>query len=149
MKKLRTGVEAKNRLYLAIVLDLFSRMVVGWSMAAAIQDATLIVQALHMALARRRPQARLLHHSDRGSTCTSEDYQALLQQEGIIVSMSRTANCYDNATMESFFHSFKGECIDGEYLQTRAQARSITFEFIECFSNRTRRHSPLHSMSPP
>ena len=84
----------------------------------------------------------------RGSTYTSEDYQALLQQEGMVVSMSRTADCYENAAMESFFHSFKGECIDGEYLQTRAQARCMTFEFIECFYNRARRHSTLHYMSP-
>ncbi len=134
-------------LFLAVVLDLFSRMVVGWSMAA-IQDATLVVQALHMAIARRRPQAGLLHHTDRGSTYTSESYQALLHQEGMVASMSRTADCYDNAAMESFFHSFKGECIDGQPLQTRAQARSVTFEFIECFYNRTRRHSTLHYMSP-
>jgi putative transposase len=88
-------------LFLAVVLDLFSRMVVGWSMSA-IQDATLVAQALHMAVARRRPQAGLLHHSDRGSTYTSESYQALLQQEGMRASMSRTADCYDNAAMESF-----------------------------------------------
>ncbi len=91
---------AEGWLYLAVVLDLFSRMVVGWSMAA-IQDATLVVQALRMALARRRPQAGLLHHSDRGSTYTSESYQELLEQEGMRVSMSRTADCYDNAAMES------------------------------------------------
>ncbi len=138
---------AEGWLFLAVVLDLFSRMGVGWSMAT-IQDATLVVQALHMAVVRRRPQAGLLHHTDRGSTYTSESYQALLQQEGMVVSMSRTADCYDNAAMESFFHSFKGECIDGEYLQTRAQARSVTFEFIEGFYNRTRRHSTLHYMSP-
>lgn len=138
---------AEGWLFLAVVLDLFSRMVVGWSMAA-LQDATLVIQALHMAIARRHPQAGLLHHTDRGSTYTSQDYQALLQQEDMIASMSHTADCYDNAAMESFFHSFKGECIDGEYLQTRAQARSITFEFIECFYNRTRRHSTLHYMSP-
>src|SRR5260370_3449292 len=89
-------------LYLAVVLDLFSRMVVGWSMAA-IQDATLVTQALHMAVARRRPQAGLLHHTDRGSTYTSESYQALLQQEGMVVSLSRTADCYDYAAMASFF----------------------------------------------
>ena len=122
-------------------------MVVGWSMAA-IQDATLVTQALRMAVARRRPQAGLLHHSDRGSTYTSESYQALLRQEGMIASMSRTADCYDNAAMESFFHSFKGECIDGESFQTRAQARSATFEYIEGFYNRTRRHSTLQYMSP-
>ncbi len=92
---------AEDWLYLAVVLDLFSRMVVGWAMAA-IQDATLVAQALQMAIARRRPQAGLLHHSDRGSTYTSESYQMLLQQEGMLVSMSRTADCYDNAAMESF-----------------------------------------------
>lgn len=134
-------------LYLAIVLDLFSRMVVGWSMAA-IQDAMLVEQALQMALARRRPQAGLLHHSDRGSIYTSESYQAILQQEGIDVSMSRTGNCYDNAAMESFFHSFKGECIDRERFQTRTQAKLATFEYLECFYNRTRRHSTLSYMSP-
>ncbi len=138
---------AEGWLYLAVVLDLFSRMVVGWSMATT-QDAALVVQALRMALARRRPHAGLLHHSDRGSTYTSESYQQLLEQEGLRASMSRPADCYDNAAMESFFHSFKGECIEGEYLQTRAQARSITFEFIECFYNRTRRHSTLDYMSP-
>lgn len=138
---------AEGWLFLAVVLDLFSRMVVGWSMAA-IQDATLVIQALRMAVARRRPQAGLLHHSDRGSTYTSESYQALLQQEGMQVSMSRTADCYDNAAMESFFHSFKGECIDGQSFQTRAQARSSTFDYIECFYNRTRRHSTLDYLSP-
>jgi putative transposase len=92
---------AEGWLFLAVVLDLFSRMVVGWSMAA-IQDATLVVQALHMAVVRRRPQAGLLHHTDRGSTYTSESYQALLQHEGMVVSMSRTADCYDNAARERF-----------------------------------------------
>ncbi len=133
--------------YLVVVLDLFSRMVVGWSMAAT-QDATLVVQALRMAIVRRRPQAGLLHHSDRGSTYTSESFQALLQQEGMIVSMSRTADCSDNAAMESFFHSFKGECIDSQSFQTRAQARSATFDYVETFYNRTRRHSTLQDMSP-
>jgi len=134
-------------LFLAVVLDLFSRMVVGWSMAT-IQDAALVGQALQMAVARRRPQAGLLHHSDRGSTYTSESYQALLQQEGMQSSMSRTADCYDNAAMESFFQSFKGECIDGASFSTRAQARNSTFEYIEGFYNRTRRHSTLQYMSP-
>jgi transposase InsO family protein len=91
---------AEGWLYLAVVLDLFSRMVVGWSMAAS-QDATLVVQALRLAIARRRPASGLLHHSDRGSTYTSESYQALLRQEGMLASMSRTADCYDNAAMES------------------------------------------------
>jgi transposase InsO family protein len=138
---------AEGWLYLAVVLDLFSRMVVGWSMAA-VQDATLVVHALHMAIARRRPQAGLLHHTDRGSTYTSESYQAILRQEGMVASMSRTADCYDNAAMESFFHSFKGECIDDASFQTRSQARSTTFEYIEGFYNRTRRHSTLQYMSP-
>jgi putative transposase len=134
-------------LYLAVVLDLFSRMVVGWSMAAT-QDATLVEQALRMAVIRRRPAAGLLHHTNRGSTYTSESYQALLQQEGMIASMSRTADCYDNAAMESFFHSFKGECIDMQSFQTRAQARSATFDYLETFYNRTRRHSTLYYLSP-
>ncbi len=94
---------AEGWLYLAVVLDLFSRLVVGWSMAA-VQDATLVEQALRMAVARRKPAAGLLHHTDRGSTYTSESYQALLQQEGMIASRSRTADCYDNAAMESFYN---------------------------------------------
>lgn len=134
-------------LFLAVVLDLFSRMVVGWSMAA-VQDAPLVVQALQMAITRRCPQAGLLHHSDRGSTYTSESYQALLEQEGMQVSMSRTADCYDHAAIESFFHRFKGECIDSESFQTRAQARNTTFDYIECFYHRSRRHSTLNYMSP-
>ena len=134
-------------LYLAVVLDLFSRMVVGWAMAAT-QDATLVGKALEMAIARRSPQAGLLHHSDRGSTYTSESYLALLHQHEMIVSMSRTANCYDNSVTESFFHSLKGECLDQETFQSRAQARSTTFDYIETFYNRTRRHSTLQYMSP-
>ena len=123
---------AEGWLYLAVVLELFSRMVVGWSMAA-VQDATLVIQALRMAVARRQPEAGLLHHTDRGSTSTSESYQVLLRQEGMIVSMSRTADCYANAAMESFFHSFKGECIDDQSFQTRAQARSAPFDYLETF----------------
>jgi putative transposase len=138
---------AEGWLFLAVVLDVFSRMVGGWSLAA-IQDATLVINALHMAIARRCPQAGLLHHTDRGSTYTSEDYQSLLQQEGMLASMSRTADCYDNAAMESFFHSFKGECIDGQSFQTRAQARSGTFDYLETFYNRIRRHSTLQYLSP-
>jgi putative transposase len=134
-------------LFLAVVLDLFSRMVLGWSMAAR-QDAALVLNALKMALARRGEHAGLLLHSDRGSTYTSESYLAFLQQNGIRVSMSRTANCYDNAAVESFFHSFKGECIDQESFQTRAQARQCTFDYIETFYNRTRRHSTLQYLSP-
>jgi putative transposase len=134
-------------LYLAVVLDVFSRMVVGWAMSA-IQDAPLVVNALNMALVRRSPQAGLLVHSDRGSTYTSEEYLALLQKNGIQISMSRTANCYDNAVTESFFHSFKGECIDLESFPSRAQARNCAFDYIETFYNRARRHSTLHYLSP-
>jgi putative transposase len=134
-------------LFLAVVLDLFSRMVRGWSMAA-VQDAALVINALTMALTRRCPQAGLLHHSDRGNTYTSESYLALLQQNGMQVSMSRTANGYDNAATEAFFHSFKGECIDQERFQSRTQARQCPFEYIETFYNRTRRHSTLQYMSP-
>jgi len=118
-----------------------------WAMAA-IQDATLVERARPLALARRRPEVGLLHHSDRGSPSTSESYLAVLQQHGLLISMSRTANCYDNAVTESFFHSFKGECIDRESFQSRAQARHCTFEYIETFYNRIRRHSTLPYMSP-
>jgi putative transposase len=138
---------AQGWLYLAVVLDLFSRMVVGWSMAPS-QDASLVTQALRMAIARRRPPTGLLHHTDRGSTYTGESYQALLRHAGMVTSMSRTADCYDNAAMESFFHSFKGECLESQSFQTRAQARSATFDYIETFYNRTRRHSTLHYVSP-
>src|SRR5207244_6027139 len=98
--------------------------------------------------ARRCPQAGLVPHSDRGSTYTSESYVALVQQSDMQMSMSRTANCYDHAATERFFHSFKSECIDLEAFQTRAQARSATFDYIETFYNRTRRHSTLQYMSP-
>jgi putative transposase len=134
-------------LYLAVVLDLFSRMVVGWSMAAN-QDATLVRHALHMAIARRCPEAELLHHSDRGSTYSSASYLELVQENDMVSSMSRTANCYDNAVTESLFHSFKGECVDREVFQTRAQARRAIFDYLEGFYHRTRRHSTLQYMSP-
>ncbi len=101
-----------------------------------------------MALGRRCPQAGLLVHSDRGSTYTSESYLAFLQQNSMQASMSRTANCYDNAVTESFFHSLKGECLDHESFQTRAQARKCTFDYIETFYNRIRRHSTLQYLSP-
>lgn len=97
---------------------------------------------------RRCPQAQILHHSDRGSTYTSESYLELVQEHGMLSSMSRTANCYDNAVTESLFHSFKGECVDREIFQTRAQARRAPFDYLECFYNRTRRHSTLQYMSP-
>ncbi|HEX4716076.1 MAG TPA: IS3 family transposase [Ktedonobacteraceae bacterium] len=110
-------------LSLAVVLDLFSRMVVGWAMASA-ENEYLVTLALPMALARRHPQAGLLHHSDRGSEYTSLGYQALLAELGSEVSMSRTANCYDNAAMESFFDKLKSECVNRTHFANQEQARS-------------------------
>jgi putative transposase len=134
-------------LYLAVILDLFSRMVVGWAMAST-EDEHLVTLALHMALARRHPQAGLLHHSDRGTEYTSHGYQALLTELGIEVSMSRTANCYDNAAMESFFDTLKSECVERTHFLNLTQARSAIFEYLECFYNPVRLHSTLQYVSP-
>jgi putative transposase len=134
-------------LYLAVILDLFSRRVVGWAMAAT-EDEELVTLALRMAVARRHPEAGLLHHSDRGSEFTSNGYLALLAQEGIEVSMSRTGNCYDNAAMESFFATLKKECTHRQHFQSRAQARQAIFEYLECFYNPIRLHSTLEYVSP-
>jgi putative transposase len=134
-------------LYLAAVLDLFSRRVVGWAMAAN-QDETLIEAAFQMALLGRHPPAGLLFHSDRGSQYTSDRYLALLAEVRVTVSMSRTGNCYDNAVTESFFGTLKGECVEGSSFESRAQARLAIFEYIECFYNRVRRHSSLGYLSP-
>src|SRR5437763_4115729 len=138
---------AEGWLYLAVILDLFSRLVVGWAMAAT-EDAALVELALRMAVARRNPAAGLLHHSDRGSEFTSERYQAALRELGIEVSMSRTANCWDNAAMESFFATLTKECTDRTRFQSRQQARSAIFEYLECFYNPVRLHSTLHYVSP-
>jgi transposase InsO family protein len=119
-------------LYLAVVLDLYSRRVVGWAMAAT-QDETLIETAFRMALLGRHPSAGLLFHSDRGSQYTSDTYQALLADVSVTVSMSRTGNCYDNAVTESFFGTLKGECVERTSFQTRGQARQTIFEYVECF----------------
>ena len=134
-------------LYLVAVLDLFSRRVVGWAMAAH-QDELLVENALRMALQQRRPQAGLLHHTDRGCQYTSQQYQQVLTQFGITVSMSRRGNCYDNAVSESFFGTLKRECVDRTSFQTRAQARQAIFEYTEVFYNRVRRHSSLSYKSP-
>jgi putative transposase len=133
-------------LYLAAVLDIFSRRVVGWSMSQRIKT-DLVADALQMALNRRETGADLLHHSDRGSQYTSKDYQRLLQQHGITVSMSGVGNAYDNAVMESFFATLKTECVDRRYA-TRNQARLAIFEFIEAWYNRQRLHSSLGFLSP-
>lgn len=138
---------AEGGLYLAVILDLFSRLVVGWVMAAT-EDADLVELALRMALATRRPQAGLLHHSDRGSAFTSERYQALLRDVGIEVSMSRTATCYDNAVMDAFFATLTRECTDRVRFQSRQEARSAIFEYLECFYNPVRLHSTLQYVSP-
>ena len=132
-------------LYLAVVLDVFSRLVVGWAMAP-IQDEQLTERALLMALGRREPQAELLHHSDRGSEYTSDGYLELLKAWGIQASMSRTGNCYDNAVMERFFGTLKREC--PMHFDTRQQARGAIFEYIEVVYNRVRRHSVLGYLSP-
>jgi transposase InsO family protein len=134
-------------LYLSTVLDLFSRRVVGWAMAAS-QDETLVEMAFRMALQQRCPPPGLTFHSDRGSQYTSTSYQALLAEAGILVSMSRRGNCYDNAVSESFFGTLKGECVEEACFKSRAQARQAIFEYTECFYNRVRRHSSLGYVSP-
>jgi putative transposase len=138
---------AEGWLYLAVILDLFSRLVVGWAMAAT-EDEQLVELALRMAVVKRHPPAGLLHHSDRGSECTSDRYLALLAELGIEVSMSRTANCSDHAAMESFFASLTKECTDRTRFKTRQQARSAIFEYLECFYNPVRLHSTLQYVSP-
>jgi transposase InsO family protein len=114
----------------------------------ATQDEPLVAQALHMALSSRKPQAGLMHHSDRGSQYTSQGYQQLLTARGIQVSMSRTGNCYDNAVMERFFGTLKGKCASHYVFETHEQARNTIFEYITCFYNRVRRHSSLDYLSP-
>lgn len=104
--------------------------------------------ALRMAVLQRRPQAGLLHHTDRGCQYTSHAYQALLAEVSVTVSMSRKGNCWDNAAMESFFGTLKSECVDLACFQTRAEARQTVFEYVECFYNRVRRHSSLEYVSP-
>jgi putative transposase len=138
---------AQGWLYLAVVLDIFSRLVVGWAMDAH-RDEALVDQAARMALARRHPEPGLLHHSDRGSQYTAADYRELLAGYGIVVSMSGKGDCYDNALMESFFGTLKSECVDREFYQSHAQARQSIFEYLEAFYNRQRLHSSLGYLSP-
>jgi putative transposase len=134
--------------YLAAVVDLFSRMVVGWSMAATM-TSRLVVDALEMALVRR-PEgcSGLVAHSDRGSQYASEHYQRRLGEERITCSMSRRGNCWDNAPMESFFASLKKALVHGEEYATRAAATASVFEYVEAFYNRIRRHSSLGYVAP-
>ena len=134
-------------LYLAAVEDLYSRRVVGWSLAER-RESRLVVDALELAVQRRLPGEGLLAHSDRGSQYASEHYQGLLARHGITCSMSRRADCWDNAPMESFFASLKKELVHGADFATRAQARAAVVEYIEVFYNTRRRHSSLGYVSP-
>ena len=134
-------------LYLAVVVDLYSRLVVGWAMAERM-TADLVCDALQMALWRRRLPRGVLVHSDRGSQYCSASYQSLLSRHGLSCSMSAKGNCYDNACAESFFHTLKVECIHGERFATREDMKQTVFEYIEVDYNRTRRHSANGYISP-
>jgi transposase InsO family protein len=134
-------------LYLAAVEDLYSRRVVGWSLAGHL-ESRLVVDALQLAVQRRLPDERLMAHSDRGSQYASAHYQELLAKHGITCSMSRRGNCWDNAPMESFFASLKKELVHGTTFATRAEARTAIVEYIEVFYNNQRRHSTLGYVSP-
>jgi transposase InsO family protein len=138
-------IGTSGKLYLAAILDLFSRFVVGWAVSA-VNDRHLTIKALEMALKRRCPDAGLLHHSDQGCTYASEDYQAVLEAHGITCSMSRRGNCYDNAVMESFFSTVKSEL--GERFESHGDAKMELFDYIEVFYNQRRRHSTIGQISP-
>lgn len=138
---------AEGWLYVAAVIDLFSRRVVGWSMSSSM-TAQLVTDALIMAIWRRGKPDALLHHSDQGSQYTSEQFQRLMANNGVTCSMSRSGNVWDNAAMESFFSSLKTERVGKKIYRTRAQAREDVFDYIECFYNPNRRHSTLGYLSP-
>lgn len=141
--QLRIGDQGKG--YLAVVLDLYSRFVVGWAVSA-VNDRHLTIKALEMALKRRCPEIGLIHHSDQGSTYASEDYQRILAARGITCSMSRRGNCYDNAVMEAFFSTVKSEI--GECFESHGEAKAQLFDYLEVFYNQKRRHSSAGRMSP-
>jgi transposase InsO family protein len=134
-------------LYLAVIIDLFSRAVVGWSMSTRLQ-AGLVNRALMMAITQRQPSPGLLMHTDRGSQYVADSYQKILHDYAIEPSMSRKANCWDNAVAESFFHTLKTELIYLEDFETREQACDAVFEYIEVFYNRQRRHSANQYLAP-
>ena len=134
-------------LYLAVVLDLYSRRIVGWA-ADQHMSRDVALRALQTAVARRRPPPGLLHHSDRGSQYRNPAYQAQLAAQGFHSSMSAVATCADNAVVESFFHTLKTERVQGQRYHTRAEARADVFEYIECWYNVRRRHSSLAYLSP-
>ena len=137
---------AEGWLYLAAIVDLFSRRVVGWAMDEHM-EASLVQQAWNMAVSQRCPSADLLHHSDQGGQYTSDIYLQSLATHHCQISMSRVGNCFDNAAMESFFSTLKTECADQPF-ETRAQARTTIFEYIEAWYNRQRLHSSLGYLSP-
>jgi putative transposase len=134
-------------LYLAVVLDLFSRQIVGWAMGARMTKE-LVMDALLMAYWKRKPKAGLMHHSDRGSQYASYGFQGLLSQLGMECSMSGKGCCYDNAVTESFFHTLKVELVYGNPFESREQAKGAIFEYIECFYNPIRKHSTLGYCAP-
>jgi len=138
-------IGTNGKLYLAAVLDLFSRFIVGWAVSA-VNDRHLTIKALEMALTRRGPDTGLLHHSDQGCTYASEDYQAMLDGGGIVCSMSRRGNCHDNAVMESWFSTVKSEL--REHFESHGEAKRDLFDYIEVFYNQRRRHSTLGQISP-
>jgi transposase InsO family protein len=134
-------------LYLAVIMDLFSRKIIGWSMSGRMKES-LVIDALKMALFRRKINTNVLLHSDRGSQYASDNFQQLLNDNHIECSMSRKGNCWDNAAMESFFHSLKTECVHHERYLTRDEAKKSVFDYIEVFYNRQRKHSYLGYKSP-
>ena len=136
---------ATGKFYLAAIVDLYARFVVGWAVSA-VNDRHLTIATLGQALRRRCPEAGLLHHSDQGSTCASEDYQEVLRDHGITCSMSRRGNCHDNAAMESWFSTVKFEL--GETFESIRQAKDQLFDYIEIFYNQQRRHSSIGYASP-
>jgi putative transposase len=138
-------IGSSAKVYLAAILDLHSRFVVGWALSA-VNDRHLTLSALDKALTRRCPDTGLLHHSDQGCTYASEDYRAQLARHGLVCSMSRRGNCYDNAVAESFFSTVKSEA--GDRFESYAQAKAALFDYIEVFYNQRRRHSTLGQISP-
>ena len=137
----------KGWLYLATVIDLYSRKIIGWSMGNRLLTK-LVIDALSMALQQRKPHQGVIHHSDRGSQYCSDAYQALLSKHGFICSMSGKGNCYDNAVMESFYHTLKVELVYGQRYRTREDAQIAMFDYIEIFYNRQRLHSSLDYQTP-
>jgi putative transposase len=141
---IRTG---EGWLYLATVIDLYSRRIIGWSMGTSLKT-NLVADALTMAITKRKPPKGVIHHSDRGSQYCSDAYQAQLLKHGFICSMSGKGNCYDNAVMESFYHTLKVELVYGQRYQTRGKAQTAIFDYIEIFYNRQRIHSSLNYQTP-